>query len=107
MPLPICPAPTTPTFLILPAIVFPAPAPNLFYDEPCLRANVPASRLLFLCELVAQFRQCLEQIGDKAVVGHLEDRRFLVLVDRDDHFRILHAGEMLNRAGDADGEIKL
>src|SRR5579871_6071288 len=107
MPLPIWPAPTTPTFLILTAIVVPAPTPSLFYDEPRLCANARSSRLSFLGELVAEFGKRLEQIGDEAVIGDLENRRFLILVDGDDHFRILHAGEMLDRAGNADGKIKL
>ena len=40
----------------------------------------------------------LEHVTDDAVVGDLEDRRFLVLVDRDDRLRRAHAGEMLDRA---------
>src|SRR5690606_17567271 len=35
------------------------------------------------------------------------DRRFLVLVDGDDGLRILHAGEVLDRARDADRDIDL
>ena len=38
----------------------------------------------------------LEQIADQADVSDLEDRRFLVLVDRDDDLRIRHPGEMLD-----------
>jgi hypothetical protein len=40
----------------------------------------------------------LEQVADQAQVGDLEDRRVLVLVDRDDDLGVLHAGEMLDRA---------
>ena len=49
----------------------------------------------------------LEQIADQAVIGDLEDRRLLVLVDGDDDLRILHAGEMLDRARDADRDVEL
>src|ERR1043165_4458220 len=48
-----------------------------------------------------------EQILLEAVVGDAEDRRLGVLVDGDDHLGILHAGEMLDRAADADGDVEL
>ncbi|EGE60965.1 hypothetical protein RHECNPAF_13300157 [Rhizobium etli CNPAF512] len=54
-----------------------------------------------------EFRQGVEQIGDEAVVGDLEDRRLLVLVDGDDHLRILHAGQMLDGTGDTAGDIEI
>src|SRR5689334_13977707 len=41
---------------------------------------------------------------DEAVVGDLEDRRLRILVDGDDHLAALHAGEVLDRAGDGDGD---
>src|SRR5262249_14537075 len=41
------------------------------------------------------------------VVGHAEDRRLGILVDRDDHLRILHAGQVLDRAADAAGDVQL
>src|ERR1051325_11922229 len=98
MPLPICPAPITPTFLILPAISLSAREP--FYDE---RPSPPNSRprALFLRKLIAKLGQRLEQIGDEPVIRDLEDRRFLIFVDGDDDLRILHAGELLNRAPNA------
>jgi hypothetical protein len=43
----------------------------------------------------------------QSVVGNLEDRRLLVLVDGDDDLRVLHAGQMLDGAGNADRDIKL
>ncbi len=49
----------------------------------------------------------MKQIADQAVVGDLEDRRFLVLVDGDDDLGVLHAGQMLDGAGDADGDVEL
>ena len=38
------------------------------------------------------------EVADFGLVGDLEDRRLFVLVDGHDHLRILHAGEMLDRA---------
>src|SRR5436190_1544794 len=51
--------------------------------------------------------QDLEQVADQAVVGDLEDRRLGVLVDRDDHLAVLHAGEVLDRAGDPDRDVEV
>ena len=56
-------------------------------------------------ELLGQLRHDLEQVADEADVRDLEDRRFLVLVDGDDRLRILHAGKVLDRAGNADRDI--
>ena len=36
----------------------------------------------------------------------MEDRGFFVLVDRDDHFGIFHARHVLDRTGDADGDVE-
>ena len=41
------------------------------------------------------------EVADDAVVRDLEDRRVLVRVDREDLRGVLHAGEVLDRAGDA------
>src|SRR3954452_6397221 len=49
----------------------------------------------------------LEQVADDAEVGQLEDRRLGVLVDRDDGLRGLHAGPVLDRTGDAHGDVEL
>src|SRR4029077_7513580 len=58
-------------------------------------------------ELGGELGEDLEQIADEAVIGDLEDRRLLVLVDRDDDLRILHAGEMLDGARDPDRDVEL
>src|SRR3989304_6106342 len=58
-------------------------------------------------EFLDQFRDHLEQIAHDAVIGHLEDRRFLVLVDGDDHPAVLHPGQVLDGAGDADRDVEL
>src|SRR3954453_22386863 len=47
------------------------------------------------------------EVPDDAEVDELEDRRLLVLVDRDDRLRGLHAGPVLDRAGDAVGDVEL
>src|SRR5690606_1250967 len=49
----------------------------------------------------------VEEVGDEEVVGDLSDRRFLVLVDRDDRLRALHASEVLDGARDADRDVEL
>ena len=74
------------------------------YAVDALGANV-AAFLVRLLELLGQLRDDLEQVADQADVGDLEDRRVLVLVDRDDDLRILHAGEVLDRARNADRDI--
>ncbi len=52
-----------------------------------------------------EFGYDLEQIADESDVGHLEDRGFAVLVDGDDGACVLDAGQVLDGAGDADGEV--
>src|SRR5882757_3812749 len=54
-----------------------------------------------------QLRQGDEKVADQAVIGNLEDRRLLVLVDGDDDLRILHAGKVLDGAGNADGDVEV
>src|SRR6266850_2383134 len=49
----------------------------------------------------------LEEIADQAVVGHLEDRRFLILVDGHDHPAVLHARQVLDRARDPDRYVEV
>src|SRR5215467_1260579 len=118
MPLPICPAPITPTLRMVCAMLFSA---GLFctgvrrcglqsgLNRPirCFTANCaalpPARYATFdlrlppeLSEFLRELRKRLVEVGNKSVIGNLKDRRFLVLVDGDDDLRILHAGEMLN-----------
>src|SRR3569623_1824822 len=56
-------------------------------------------------KLLGQFRHDLEQIADQADVRDLEDRCVLVLIDGDDRLGILHSGEVLDRARNADRDI--
>src|SRR5216117_4356570 len=65
----------------------------------CAGITFPVLHMQFL-DLFREPRDHLEQISHDPVIGHLEDRRVLVLVDRDDHLRGAHAGEVLDRAGD-------
>ena len=48
-----------------------------------------------------------KKISHQPVVGDLKDRRVGILVDGDDDFGFLHARQMLNGTGDADGDVKL
>src|SRR5438094_550826 len=80
--------------------------------SPALPSACGQSRLaLFLtsnfAEFRRQFRKRLVQIGDEPNVGHLEDGRLFVLVDGHNDLRILHTGEMLDRAGNPDCDVKL
>src|SRR4051794_22930469 len=98
MPAPIWPAPMTPMVR------------NSGIGGEALRAGVlalttPAAP--WPLELVRQLGHDLEQVADQAVVGDLEDRRLLVLVDRDDDLRVLHPGQVLDGARDADRDVEV
>ena len=54
-----------------------------------------------------QFRHCGEQVCNQTEIRDLKDRRFFVFVDRHDDFAVFHTGQMLNRAGNTYGNIKL
>lgn len=58
-------------------------------------------------QLLRHLRDGLEQVGDKAVVGHLEDGRLRVLVDGHNRLAVLHARQVLDGAGDAHGNVQL
>jgi len=49
----------------------------------------------------------LEQVGNDAIVGDMEDRSLRVFVDGNDHFTVLHTGEVLNGTGDAHCYVEL
>src|SRR5262249_3955654 len=105
MPLPIWPAPMTPTlrmlrFIPLVRIAGAAlgrrPFTTIAAATPRCRAAATAillNLLAVLAEFGREFGEGLVEVGDEAVVGDLEDRRLLVLVDRHDHLGVLHAGE--------------
>ena len=54
-----------------------------------------------------ELRHDREEVADQAEVGDLEDRRFGILVDRDDRARILDARQVLDRAGNSDRDVQL
>src|SRR3546814_3102536 len=54
-----------------------------------------------------QLRQYLEQISHQPDVRDLENRRLGILVDRHDRARVLDAGQVLDRAADADGHVQV
>ncbi len=58
----------------------------------------PVKDMLFNVEHLAHIEQIAKIPGFEAVVGHAEDWGLGVLVDRHDHLRILHAGQVLDRA---------
>src|SRR4029077_12185056 len=58
-------------------------------------------------QLLDQLRHDLEQVADHPVVRDLEDRRFLVLVDRHDDAAVLHAREVLDRAGNTHRDVEI
>src|SRR4051812_15504563 len=101
MPLPIWPAPITPTVLISIAIRL-VPRTRFVVVE-MLAGRLASGFRQFLLE----FRQYGEKVADKAVIRNLENRRFLVLVDGDDDLGILHAGEMLDRSRDAHRDVEV
>src|SRR5258708_3474451 len=110
MPLPIWPAPITPTVRIsaittasrlnirrphryAPRLVtFLLPHPAAPPPSLCCDAARPVRRASEACggEGGHQFRYGGLVVGDEAIVGDLEYRRVGVLVDGDDHLGILH-----------------
>src|SRR5215204_7519705 len=56
---------------------------------------------------LGELGQDLVEVADDPEVGELEDRGVGVLVDRHDVLRSLHADLVLDRAGDARGEVEL
>src|SRR6202795_890948 len=60
-----------------------------------------------LLEFFGQERGDLEEGADDGVGGDLEDRRLGILVDRADHLRRAHAGQVLDGARDAEAQVEL
>ena len=56
---------------------------------------------------LGQLRQHGVQVAHDAEIGEVEDRRVRVLVDRDDRAAARHADLVLDRAGDAAGDVEL
>ena len=49
----------------------------------------------------------VEKICSQAEISSLENRRFFVLVDRNDHLGIFHSGQVLDRPGDTNGNVQI
>ena len=82
--------------------------PRQLHLAPTTQPRGPESAsALALGDLLGELRDDREQVADDAEVGQLEDRRLGVLVDRDDRLGGLHAGPVLDRAGDADRDVEL
>src|SRR5687768_8112815 len=60
---------------------------------------------LRLLDLFDKYRNRVEQVTDDTVIGNVEDRGFAVFVDRHDRARVLHPDDVLDRAGDTEGDI--
>src|SRR4051812_38630785 len=78
----------------------PPPGPPVRSERTSCPSAGPGKSSFF--QLLHNIGDELEQVADQAVVRHLEDRRFLILVDGDDDSAVLHAGQVLDGAGDAD-----
>ena len=108
MPLPICPAPITPNRCMIMSTAF---RPGHAMPKRCRCCRQPCTVTTFIqasaSKFGRQFGQRLEQIGHQAVIGDLEDRRFLILIDRHDDLAVLHAGEMLDGARNPDSDVEL
>ena len=80
-----------------------------------MNANTPAPLGARWRMTFGRWRQSLEvssgtaskEVRDKPVIGHLEDRRLFVLVDRDDDLAVLHPREVLDRTRDADRDVEV
>ena len=71
------------------------------------RALAAAEPVAALAEQRRQLVHDVEEIGDRPVVGDVEDRRAGVRVDGDDQLRALHALDVLGRARDSEPEVEL
>src|SRR5215203_5183531 len=99
IPLPIWPAPMIPTLRMLCAMILVRNLRISDFQRLIL--------LLYLSQFRLEFRQRLVQVGHQSIVGDLEDRRFLVLIDSNNHLGVFHPGEMLNCAGNSDCDVEL
>src|SRR5437867_2468025 len=82
---------------------------TLLVGRYSVRAFCSAERSVMasLSERVDQLGHRSEQVGFEPIVGHREDRRLRVLVDRDDDLAVLHPRQMLDRTRDAGGDVQL
>ena len=64
-------------------------------------ANPPLSFLTACC----QFRYHFKCIAHNSIIGCFEERCFRIFIDHHDHFTSVYSGQVLNGAGNADGNI--
>ena len=57
-------------------------------------------------QFLRQQRHKLFQVCNNQHIGHFTDRRIFVGVDGDNEFRFFHPGQMLDRPGDAAGDVE-
>src|SRR5690606_4286016 len=55
----------------------------------------------------SKFRYNFESIAHDTVIGHFEKGRLGILIDDDDGFGSTHTRQMLDSAGDADGDVQV
>src|SRR5262245_52121884 len=55
--------------------------------------------------LFDELRDDFEDVADDAEVGILKNRRFGILIDRDNELGSFHSGKVLHGTGDAAGDI--
>src|SRR5690606_32124314 len=72
-----------------------------------LQRTLAAAAMRTSAELRSQFVGDLEHVSNDSVASHAEDRGLRILVDGNDVGDVLHAGEVLHRAGDAHGDVDL
>src|SRR5215207_3464547 len=72
-----------------------------------LPLTAPLLAALLGLDRLGQLGRDLVQVADHAEVAELEDRRVLVLVDREDALGVLHSHLVLDRARDAERQIEL
>src|SRR5665213_329403 len=84
------------------------PCPTVIARAPSVQLTQSGSpaRLCFL-HRSGKYWNNLKQVTHNPVVGDLENRCFLVLVDRDDRARRTHAGKMLNRSRYSHRDVQL
>src|SRR6476661_18560 len=66
-----------------------------------------SSAALLGLDRLGQLGDDLVQVAHHAEIRELENRRVLILVDREDVLRALHPDLVLDRAGDAGGQVEL
>jgi subtilisin family serine protease len=100
----LSPTTTVGSPLLTSAAPSPRPSSPTFSAHP---RRMPFRSTPELFQLLGQLRQGLIEVRHQSVVGDLKDRCFLILVDRHDDLRILHAGEVLDGTRNADSYVQI